>query len=140
MSGDKVLGRGSPVRQSQVQQLRVDALKDSGIAIELGNGFIWRPVVEACEGSWVLLGLELGSHHRHQDLLGQPACLHAPPCCCCWLVLHNTILATDASFWCTFVGQDHVLARDTDFLIILQYRQMLGVTTSQHLPPQCYLP
>ena len=41
VSGDKILGRGSPVRQSQVQQLRVDALKDTGIIIELGDGFVW---------------------------------------------------------------------------------------------------
>jgi len=41
----------------------VNALKDSGVSVELGYGFIRGPVVEAGEGGWVLLGLELGSHH-----------------------------------------------------------------------------
>lgn len=70
VSGDKVLCRGGPVWQCQVQQLRVDALKDTGICVELRNGFIWRPVVETCERSRVLLGLEVGANHRHQNLLG----------------------------------------------------------------------
>lgn len=76
MSGDEVLGRGGPGGQGQVQQLRVDALKDTGVAVELGNGLVRGPVVEACQGSGVLLGLEVGANHRHQHLLGQPACLH----------------------------------------------------------------
>ena len=79
--GDKVLGGGGPVRQAQVQQLGMDALKDTGVAVNLRNGFIGRPVVEACKGGRVLLGLELGPHNRHQHLLGQPAGLHTQAFC-----------------------------------------------------------
>ncbi len=63
VSSNKVLGAGCPVRHGQVQQFRVDALKDSGVGVQLWYGFIRGPVVEAGEGGGVLLGLELGAYH-----------------------------------------------------------------------------
>ena len=74
--GDKVFSTGCPIWHSQVQQLRVDALKDARVGVEVGDGLIWGPFIEAGEGGGVLLGVELGPHHRHQNLLWQPACLH----------------------------------------------------------------
>ena len=76
VAGDKVLGGGRPVRQGQVQEFRVGALKDTGVGVELGYGFIRGPVVEAGEGGGVLLRLELGPHNRHKCFFGYPACLH----------------------------------------------------------------
>ena len=81
VAGDKVLGGGRPVRQGQVQEFRVGALKHTGVSVEFGYGFIRGPVVQAGKGGGVLLRLELRPHNRHKCFFGYPACLHNKQFC-----------------------------------------------------------
>ena len=98
---DKVLGVGRPVRQGQVQQFRVGALKDTGVGVELWYGFIRGPVVEAGEGGGVLLRLKLRPHNRHKCSFGDPACLHNKQCC--------TNGALPLQYLSCFLGEQHVV-------------------------------
>ena len=101
MAGDKVLGGGRPVRQGQVQEFRVGALKDTGVGVELWYGFIRGPVVQAGKGGGVLLRLELRPHNRHKCFFGDPACLHNKQVC------NNG--AVSLQYLSCFLGEHHAV-------------------------------